>query len=168
MATTRSPEAALASPLLTSAGLFVEAHAGLRAATEQRLEAEHGLPGPWFEVLLRLARTAGHRLRMSDLSAQTTLSASGLTRVIDRLVAQGLVQRAACPSDRRGSFAVLTPEGEARILAALPTHVAQLSELLESAFDPQQLEAFDALMRRLRDVVNPDAERASRLDHSKT
>jgi DNA-binding MarR family transcriptional regulator len=166
MARTTTPAAAIASPLLTSAGLFVEAHAGLRAATEQRLEAEHGLSGQWFEVLLRLVRTAGHRLRMSDLAAQTTLSASGLTRVVDRLVAQGLVQRAACPSDRRGSFAVLTPEGEARILAALPTHVAQLSELFESAFDPQQMEAFDALMRRLRDAVNPDAERASRLSSS--
>lgn len=166
MATTTSSEAALAHPLLTSVGLLVEAHAGLRAAAEQRLEAEHGLSGQRFEVLLRLVRTPGHRLRMSDLAAQTTLSASGLTRLVDRLVAQGLVQRAACPSDRRGSFAVLTPEGEARILAALPTHVAQLSELLGTAFDPQEMAAFDALMRRLRDAVNPDAERASRLSSS--
>jgi DNA-binding MarR family transcriptional regulator len=162
MATTTTPAAALAHPLLTSVGLFVEAHAGLRAATEQRLETEHGLSGQWFEVLIRLVRSPGHRLRMSDLAAQTTLSASGLTRVVDRLVAQGLVQRAACPSDRRGSFAVLTPEGEARILAALPTHVAQLSELLDAAFDAEQIQAFDALMRRLRDAVNPAAERASR------
>lgn len=162
MARTTTPLEALDHPLLTSVGLFMEAHAGLRAAAEQRLEAEHGLAGQWFEVLLRLARTPGHRLRMSDLAAQSTLSASGLTRVVDRLVAQGLVRREACPSDRRGSFAALTEAGEASVLAAVPTHVAQLADVLEGAFTPSELETFGALMRRLRDAVNPAAEQASR------
>ena len=65
----------------------------------------------WFEVLLRLARTPGGRLRMSDLAAQTTLTASGLTRVVDRLEDAGLVKREACPTDRRSTYAVLTAEG---------------------------------------------------------
>jgi DNA-binding MarR family transcriptional regulator len=164
MARTTNLDAVLDHPNLTTMGLFVEAHAGLTAAALQQLEDAHGLGGQRFEVLLRLVRTPGHRLRMSDLAAQTTLSASGLTRVIDRLVAQGLVERAACPSDRRGSFAVLTTEGEARIVAALPGHVAQLTELLESTFSAEELDTFSALMRRLRDTVNPAAERASRPD----
>jgi len=151
-------------PLLTTVGLFAEAHAGLGALLERELEREHGLSGQRFEVLVRLVRSPGHRLRMSDLAAQTTLSASGLTRVVDRLVAVGLVERAACPSDRRGSFAVLTADGEARILAALPGHVAQITELLEAAFEPPDLERFGALLRTLRDSVNPEAERASRTE----
>ena len=160
--TTTSEAAQLAHPHLTTMGLFMEAQAGLALSTLRRLEAEHGIGGQWFEVLIRLARTPGHRLRMSDLAAQTTLSASGLTRVVDRLVAQGLVDRQACPSDRRGSFAVLTPAGEARILAAVPTHLAQLTEIFEGTFSPSELDTFTALMRRLRDAVNPEAERASR------
>lgn len=162
MATTTTPSEVLQDPLLTSVGLFVEAHAGLRVAFDRRLEADHGLSGQWFEVLLRLLRTPGQRLRMSDLAAQTTLSASGLTRVVDRLVARGLVRREACPSDRRGSFAALTPAGEAAMLDALPTHLAQLTEVLSAAFSPEELVTFGTLMRRLRDVVNPEAEQASR------
>lgn len=159
MPRTTSATQLLSHPHLTTMGLFVEAHAGLVA-----IEAAHGLSGQWFEVLLRLARTPGERLRMSDLAAQTTLSASGLTRVIDRLESQGLVERAACPSDRRGSYAVLAPAGRQRILAALPGHVDELAGIFDRAFTPAELETFGSLMRRLRDVVNPDAERASRLE----
>ena len=75
----------------------------------------------WFEVLIRLARSPEHRLRMTDLAAQTILSPSGLTRAVDRLVEAGLVEREACPTDRRSTYAVLTPEGERRVLKALPS-----------------------------------------------
>ena len=124
MTRTVAAKPSLDHPNLTTMGLFVETYAGLASTTGPRLEADHGLSAQWFEVLLRLARTPGHRLRMSDLAAQTTLSASGLTRVVDRLEAAGLVTRAACPSDRRGSFAVLTGAGEARILDAV-VHIAK-------------------------------------------
>jgi DNA-binding MarR family transcriptional regulator len=115
----------------------------------------------WFDVLLRLLRTPGHRLRMSDLAAQTTLTASGLTRAIDRLEASGLVQREACPSDRRGAFAVLTEAGEARISAAVPSHLDELREVFDTNFSPAELATFTDLLRRLRDVVNPAAACAS-------
>jgi DNA-binding MarR family transcriptional regulator len=164
MASTSPPttrDALLQHPHLTTIGLLMEANAGLTAVLERRLEAETSLSVQWFEVLIRLARTPGHRLRMSDLAAQTTLSASGLTRAVDRLEDAGLVQRAACPSDRRGSFAVLTDAGEKRIMAAVPVHVQHLTELLGESFTPEQLEQLTALARRLRDAVNPEAARAS-------
>lgn len=161
----RSPAAAetavLDHPLLTTLGLFIEAHAGLALAMERRLETENGMSVQWFEVLIRLARTPGHRLRMSDLAAQTTLSASGLTRAVDRLEAAGLVERQACPSDRRSTYATLTDKGEARILAALPVHVTQLVEVFSSVFTPDELESYTALTRRLRDATNPCAAKAS-------
>lgn len=162
MARTTRPEALLDHPNLTTMGLFFEAHAAIIEAASRRLEADHGLSGQRFEVLLRLARSPGHRLRMSDLAAQTTLSASGLTRVVDRLEATGLVERASCPSDRRGSFATLTAAGQARLMAALPDHLAQLTEVLDDAFSPEEIEAFSALLRRLRDAVHPDAALVSR------
>jgi MarR family 2-MHQ and catechol resistance regulon transcriptional repressor len=151
----------LNDPHLTTMGLLVEAHAGLTRAMERELETETGLSVQWFEVLIRLARTPGHRLRMSDLAAQTTLSASGLTRAVDRLEAAGLVARQPCPTDRRSIYAVLTDEGEARIMAALPIHVAQVIDVLDGVFSPEELETFTALTRRLRDAANPCAARAS-------
>jgi MarR family transcriptional regulator, 2-MHQ and catechol-resistance regulon repressor len=151
----------LEHPHLTTIGLFMEAHAGLAAALERELEAHSGLSAQWFEVLIRLARTPGHRLRMTDLAAQTTLSASGLTRAVDRLEAAGLVAREACPSDRRSTYAVLTDAGEARIVAALPLHVSQVVDVLDAVFTPRELATFTDLTRRLRDAANPCAAKAS-------
>lgn len=157
--TAAPPDALVDHPHLTTIGLLVEAHAGMTSRLEQQLD-QCELSVVWFEVLIRLLRTPGHRLRMSDLAAQTTLSASGLTRAIDRLEAAGLVRREACPSDRRGAFAALTPEGETRIGAALPLHVDEL-EAMFGIYDADELAQLTALLRRLRDAVNPAAARAS-------
>lgn len=161
----RSPAVARRSlvdhPLLTTAGLFAEAHAGLAQVVEPQIEAAGGLTAQWFELLIRLLRSPDHRLRMSDLAAQSTLSASGLTRAVDRLEAAGLVERQACPTDRRSTYAVLTPEGRGRIAAALPVHVDQLEGLFGDAFTAAELATFTGLLRQLRDAVNPCAAAAS-------
>lgn len=156
--------ALLQHPLLTTGGLFAEAHAGLSTRAEQRLEAESGLSMQWFEVLIRLARSPGRRLRMTDLAAQTTLTASGLTRAVDRLVAAGLVEREACPTDRRSTYAVLSAEGERRVMRAVPVHVAHLEEIFGDAFTADELETLTSLLRRLRDAANPCAALASEPD----
>jgi len=159
--TAPTPTPILEHPDLTAMGLFFEANAGILAVVSPPLEHDHDLAGQRFEVLLRLARTPGHRLRMTDLAKQTTLTASGLTRVVDRLASEGLVARTQCPTDRRGYYAELTPAGEARILAALPDHVALLREILHTAFSPDEITTFHALMRRLRDAVHPGATSGS-------
>ena len=64
---------------------------------------------------MRLARSPGRRLRMTDLAGQTSLSTSGVTRVVDRMDRDGLVRREACASDRRSSYAVITDAGLARL-----------------------------------------------------
>lgn len=142
-------------------GLLLEAHAGLTRELERRLERDCGLSVQWFEVLLRLARTPGGRLRMSDLAAQATLSASGVTRAVDRLTEAGLVERVACPEDRRGAYAVLTQEGRRRIEQALPLQVRSLDELLGDVLEPAELESLTAVLRKLRDAANPSAAQAS-------
>ncbi|MGQ0833123.1 MAG: MarR family winged helix-turn-helix transcriptional regulator [Microthrixaceae bacterium] len=149
------------NPLLTTIGFLMEAHAGLVATFERHLEEQGAVCGQSFEILLRLFRSPEHRLRMSDLAAQTTLTASGLTRAIDRLERDGVVARQACPEDRRVSYAALTPAGEADIRAALPLHVEQIAELLDHTFSPKELAQLDDLLRRLRDRVNPAAACAS-------
>lgn len=142
---------------LTLAGLFFEAHAGLSAELERRLEADCGLSVSSFEVLLRLARSPGARLRMSDLAAQVTLSTSGLTRAVDRLERHGLVKRESCPSDRRGSYAVLTAKGTKRIRSAAAAHVTHLEQTFTGLFEPAQRAALEDALRVVRDSLNPGA-----------
>jgi DNA-binding MarR family transcriptional regulator len=148
-------------PHLTTAGLLVEAHAGFSGTLERQLATQCDLSVQWFDVLMRLVRTPGHRLRMSDLAAQTTLSASGLTRAVDRLESEGLVRREVCPSDRRGAFAVLTDAGKARITAAVPVHITQLEAVFDDLYTERELATLTDLLHRLRDRVNPAAARAS-------
>jgi MarR family 2-MHQ and catechol resistance regulon transcriptional repressor len=108
-------------------------------------------------VLLRLERSPGGALRMSDLAAQTGLTPSGLTRALDRLVDGGLCVRESCPSDRRGTLALLTPAGHDRITEALSRHRADIDEILTGLYSAEEHDALSGLLRRLRDRVHPDA-----------
>jgi MarR family transcriptional regulator, 2-MHQ and catechol-resistance regulon repressor len=146
---------------LTLVGLLAETWAGMGRTITRRLEADCGLSVQWFELLLRLVRTPGNRLRMTDLAAQSTLTPSGLTRAIDRLVAAGLVTREHCDEDRRGAFAVLTDAGRARIEAALPVHVVQVETVLLAGLSDDDRHDLERLLRVLRANVNPCAAAAS-------
>ncbi len=143
-------------PRLTAMGLLAETTAGLLAVTAPQI-AEHGLTGSEFEVLIRLVRSDGHRLRMSDLALQTGLSTSGVTRLIDRLEADGLVQREVCQSDRRGYWAALSVAGEAKITDVLDGHVALLDEWFTGRLSPEQLRALTDALRVVRDAVRPES-----------
>ncbi len=82
-------------PRLTVMGLLIEVCQGLMARLDP-VHAAHGLSGSDFDALIRLARSPGHRLRMTDLAAQTSMSTSGITRIVDRLENAGLVGRTRC------------------------------------------------------------------------
>jgi DNA-binding MarR family transcriptional regulator len=145
---------------LTLVGLMLESAAGLRRELGRRLEDECGLSLQWFELLLRLGRSPGRQLRMSDLADQTSLTPSGLTRAIDRLVEARLVERVACPEDRRGAFAALTPAGLDRLDAAVGLHLRHIDETLLGVLTPQDQATLETLLRKIRDHVNPGAARA--------
>jgi MarR family transcriptional regulator, 2-MHQ and catechol-resistance regulon repressor len=140
-------------PRITLAGLIFEVHDGLTG----RLGARGA---PTSEVLIRLARSPEQSLRMSDLAAQVTMSASGLSRAIDRLVAAGSIERAACDYDRRVVHARLTDQGRAEVAAMLPDHVERLEEAF-SVLTPAEKDRLEALLRKLRCQVNPEAVAAS-------
>ena len=112
-------------------------------------------------MLLRLARSPDSRLRMSDLAAQATLTASGLTRAVDRLEDAGFVAREACPDDRRSTYAVLTPAGRRRIEKAVPIQLLHVRELVSGVLDPAEMEALSSALRKLRDTLNPAAAQFS-------
>ena len=101
---------------------FLRAHAAVVGALETELEAERELPLPWYDVLVSLS-DAGGRLRMQDLADRVLFSRSGLTRLVDRMATAGLVERERCEDDRRGTFAVLTRAGTARLREAAGVHL---------------------------------------------
>jgi DNA-binding MarR family transcriptional regulator len=106
-------------------------HAKVSAALDKALEREHGIGLSEFEVLERLATTDDKDgRRMQDLAEAVCLSQSALSRLIGRLESAGMVQRMMCTNDRRGIYAHITPEGQARWEAARPTHRAVLAEQL--------------------------------------
>ncbi|MGH3342844.1 MAG: MarR family winged helix-turn-helix transcriptional regulator [Carbonactinosporaceae bacterium] len=150
------PEEPFDDPRLTAMGLLVEAYEGITAALSQ-VHAAHGLSGTDFDVLIRLGRSPGRRLRMADLAAQTALSTSGITRIVDRLEHAGLVARAACAGDRRSFLAVLTDAGADRLAADIPPLLETIDACFTGQLPPERLEAFLAGLRTLRAAVRPAA-----------
>jgi DNA-binding MarR family transcriptional regulator len=102
---------------------MLQVHAAVTRQLDAQMHAAHGLSVSAYEVLMFLADADAHRLRMSEIADRVLLSRSGLTRLIDRLVALGLVRRNACVDDGRGSFAELTPAGLERLEDARRTHL---------------------------------------------
>jgi MarR family 2-MHQ and catechol resistance regulon transcriptional repressor len=146
----------LDDPRLTAVGLLAEVHAGLMGRLQPVLN-DAGLSEIDFECLIRLARSPGHQLRMSDLAAQTGLSTSGVTRVVDRLERDNLVVREACSTDRRASYATLTPTGLERLETVLPQHLQDIDDCFTSLLEGPELERFLASLRKIRAVVRPCA-----------
>lgn len=141
-------------PRITAFGMLLEAHAAVITQVNRDLEASAGIPVSWFEVLLRLARSPEHALRMAELARQVGLSTSGLTRLVDRIEEAGYVRREACPSDRRGANAVLTSEGEALLRTAVPHHLDSLEQRVAGPVG-KDLGTLEAILRTLRDSNGP-------------
>jgi DNA-binding MarR family transcriptional regulator len=119
---------------------FLRAHATLLRTLENELQAQQGLSLTWYEVLLHLNKDPRGGLRMQELAEAVILSRSGLTRLLDRMENAGLVQRRPCAHDRRGAYALITPEGKTLfelirpvVLQSIETHFAQ--HLDEAACD---------------------------------
>jgi DNA-binding MarR family transcriptional regulator len=141
---------------LTMSGLLWEAGEGLATKVEPVLK-EHGLSVLDANALMRLSRSPGRRLRMSDLATQTSLSTSGVTRLVDRLARTGLAEREASPDDRRTTYAVLTPEGAERLERVLPDYLATIERWFTGLLSPAQLDALVAGLRTVRDAARPEA-----------
>ena len=140
-------------PRLATWAAFLRAHARVVRELEQELEAEHRLALTDYDVLVQLAATEDRRLRMSELADRLILSRSGVTRLVDRLVAEGMVERVSCETDRRGQWAALTDAGLGRLRTATPTHLRGVAEHFLDRLSPDEL----ASMRDMLVRLDPDA-----------
>lgn len=128
---------------------FLRAHATLVRRLEADLLNNHNLPLAWYDVLARLVEADDRRLRMSELADRVMLSPSGLTRLIDRLEANGLVSREHAEGDGRGLYAVLTDDGFQRLREASGTHLRGIHEYVISKYSPDELREVARLLERL-------------------
>ena len=144
----------IADERLTLMGLLAETWAAVGARASTHLAA-FGLAPVEFEVCLRLARSPAGQLRMSDLAAQTTLTSSGATRVVDRLVERGLVTRLSCEHDRRLTYTVLSEQGRELLDRVLPGHLDLLEAWLVSPLRTADRAAFEDALRAVRDHAAP-------------
>ena len=125
---------------------FLAAHARVWRRLDEDLRAEHRLSLPEYEALLLLAQALDRRLRMRALADALQLSKSGATRLVDRLVADGLVERRQCPTDARGAEALLNAQGLERLRAAAPTHLRGIQAYFLSAIPEPDLDVIEHAM----------------------
>jgi DNA-binding MarR family transcriptional regulator len=128
---------------------LLRVHSSLTKALDAELVREHGLPLSSYEVLLFLAEAPDGRLRMSELADGVLLSRSGLTRLVDRMEAEGLLRRERCEDDARGFNALITPEGREQFARARRTHLDGVRERFLSHLSPDELRALADVWERL-------------------
>ena len=128
---------------------YLQSHASIVRMLDAELVAEHGMTARDYEVLLYLAQAPGRRLAMSALAERTMLTRSGITRLIDGLVAAGWIERVACPNDARVSYAQLTERGHAKLREAGCSHVTSIHRLFLEHFTPEEIDQLASLLRRL-------------------
>ncbi|MGZ8514992.1 MAG: MarR family winged helix-turn-helix transcriptional regulator [Candidatus Limnocylindrales bacterium] len=133
-------------PRLAPWRAFLLAHARVSRRLDEELRMEHDLSIAEYDTLLTLALAPERRMRMGPLAERVILSKSGVTRLIDRLVSDELVERSACLADARGAEAVLTDRGLARLRQASPTHLRGINEHFLSILDEGDLEVIERTM----------------------
>lgn len=114
--------------LIDAFGTTLEAVTALSRSFDRSLRDAVDLPSTWFEALLRLHRT-GEPMATGHLGEQLALTSGGATRLVDRLVEEGLVERLDCPTDRRVHHVGLTEEGRRVLAEALEVHTRDLHAL---------------------------------------
>jgi DNA-binding MarR family transcriptional regulator len=125
------------------------AYQRLRHQLDARLRADllrtTGMSDADYAVLVHLSEAPDERLRARDLAVALVWEKSRLSHQISRMEKRGMVERADCPTDARGSFIVLTDQGRGAITEAAPLHVDAVRRYLIDGLSPAQLDALIAI-----------------------
>ena len=128
---------------------FLRVHSALIKELDADLESRFGLPLSSYEVLINLADAPEKRLRMAELADRTLLSRSGMTRLVDRLQKDGMLERERCECDARGAYARLTEKGAELLAEARPAHLAGVRERFLRHLSEDELQALAAVWEKL-------------------
>ena len=135
---------------------LLNTHAALVAQLERELAAAGAIPLTWYDVLIELYEAPDRRLRLHELADAVVLSRSGLTRLVDRLAAAGLLRREPDPADRRGAFAVLTDEGRAALRRAWPVYARGIAAHFARHLSDEEARVIAAAFERVRAAVRQE------------
>ncbi len=128
---------------------FLEAGGRVVNQLDRALKHDAGMTFDDYEVLVLLSEADARRLRMTALSQRLVHSQSRLTQRVDRLVGRGWVRRERCPEDRRGTYAVITPDGMAEIEAAAAGHLRDVREMLIDLIEPVERQIVADVLERI-------------------
>ncbi len=132
-------------------GGFLGTYAKMNRIIEEDLQAHSHITHVEFEVLLRLSWNKNHKMRIQDLAAQSILSRSGVSRMVERLEKAGLVTREEAPEDRRGAYAVLTEAGAERFRIAAQKHAECVRANFLRKFSEDELKVMGEFWKRLEE-----------------
>ena len=130
-------------------GVTLEALARLNNVFDRSLRQSVGISQTWFEALLRIERSGG-QMTMGELGDQIALSSGGVTRLVDRLCTEQLVERRSCPEDRRVHYVAITEQGRDTLQEALDVHLEDLREEFVGRLSGDELRIVTEVMDRLR------------------
>ena len=127
----------------------------IEAELRERLRQEWDTTLPRFDVMSALHRN-GEGMKMSDLSGVLRVSNGNVTGIVDRLVADGLVERRTVEGDRRAMRVVLTPKGRTLFDEMAAVHEAWVDELL-SPIGAQGLATVYSRLGRIAEQTEEDS-----------
>ncbi|WP_378148407.1 MarR family winged helix-turn-helix transcriptional regulator [Cnuibacter sp. UC19_7] len=128
----------------------------LPSALDSQLVHDEQLTHFEYFLLAMLSEAEDRTLRMSELASRTNSTLPRLSKVVNRLEAEGYVERMPCPTDRRATNAVMTDAGWAKIVAAAPGHVENVRSLVFDQLTSEQVEQLSAITHSLMKRLDPE------------
>jgi len=136
---------------------FLKAHATIIDQIERDLMAAKRPPLSTYDVLIELYEAPEHRLRMHELAERVVLSRSGLTRLVDRLEAEGLLTRDRCGTDRRGAYAVITEQGIEALQQTWPIYAKGIAEYFAQWLTLEEAQLLESALGRILQATSKKA-----------
>jgi DNA-binding MarR family transcriptional regulator len=152
-ATSAKPTCPANTPHGEAWGALARTHAAISQRLQEALAQGDFPPLPWYEVLATVAEAPERRMRMGDLAEALVITRGGLTKLVDRLVKAGLLERTFCETDRRVSYATLLPAGMTLLAEMRPVIVGELELAFSSSLSVKQANE----LRRTLDAVRGNA-----------
>jgi DNA-binding MarR family transcriptional regulator len=131
-------------------GALTRTHAAIVGRLQEALAASNLPPLPWYEVLATVADAAERRMKMGDLAESLVITRGGLTKLVDRLIKAGLMERTFCETDRRVSYATLLPAGEEMLEEMRPVVIAELRSAFSAKLSVAEAEGLRDTLERVR------------------
>lgn len=125
-------------------------YAAIQGRLQEALTAAELPPLPWFEVLATLDREPEQRMKMGELAEALVITRGGLTKLVDRLIKAGLLERTFCETDRRVSYATLLPAGAELLGEMRPVVRAELDVAFSASLTAKQAEELRETLERIR------------------